>query len=110
MHLSILKGCIELKWAIGKGFVAHPDQQAPKRSVGTVISQLRKRWYDGHFDCDEGVHITEDQECLRMVEHCEKVMQDELNADYEKFYESENCVSGDLFNLQHVPDDLTQWK
>jgi hypothetical protein len=103
------EGCIELKWAVGKGYVAHPDRQTTNRSVGTVIKQLRTRWYNGYIN-SHGVQITEAQECFRLVEHCERVMQHAIDADYTEFGESEACVHGNLFCLNNVPEDLTAWK
>ena len=103
------EACIELKWAHGKGYVAHPVQQLPNRSVGMVIKQLRYRWYNGHFDEKKSRIVTEAEECYRNVLHCENVMQDMINFDHETWKDEEETVSENLLALVGIPLDLTKW-
>ena len=97
------------------GFVARPVQQDPNRSVGVVIKQLRQRCYGGSEDI-YGNRITEDKECCSNIEHCEGVMQANIDDDYSTFgsdpiaLNNEECVSGDLLSLLGVPADLSRWK
>ena len=66
------------------GFVARPVQQDPNRSVGVVIKQLRQRCYGGSEDI-YGNRITEDKECCSYIEHCEGVVQANIDDDYSTF-------------------------
>ena len=63
------KSCpIELKWAYGKNYVAHPDQFHKDRTCSDVIKLFRKRYYtkEGQFVCHKQIR--------NCKEFCDKFM------------------------------------